>query len=172
MDEKEFKKLVDKKKYQVFVFTSPVPIPFCFAVHTWFVLCKKGKIDRWEAGRFFFIDKTDNLVRRVFRKARSKTDVFHNFYKNPVLGMNLNPFYHEPRFGNKLIGQIEGSTAEKMIKFIEKSPKIYPYKKLYKLYPGPNSNTYPQWVINHFPQSKLKLPWNAFGKAYAKRIKD
>lgn len=52
MNEEEFSKLINKKKYQVFLFSSPVPIPLNFAIHTWFVINLKGKIHRWEFGSF------------------------------------------------------------------------------------------------------------------------
>jgi len=43
---------------------------------------------------------------------------------------------------------------------------LNPFRNEYKIYPGPNSNTFIQWVLNHFPNSGLKLPRNAFGKNY------
>jgi len=71
------------------------------------------------------------------------------------------------RYPSKIIGQIDGkkkSIAEKMANFILKKSKEYPFRNKYKMYPGPNSNTYTQWVLNYFPNSGLKLPINAFGK--------
>ena len=52
MNQVEFYRLVKKDKYQVFLMASRCPMPFVFALHTWFVLNKKGEIDRWEAGQF------------------------------------------------------------------------------------------------------------------------
>ncbi len=52
-----------------------------------------------------------------------------------------------------------------MVECIENSPHNYPYCGHYS-YIGPNSNTYVQWVLDAFPESGLKLPWNAFGKGF------
>ena len=43
MNEQEFLKLVKNDMYQVFLFSSPVPIPFFFARHCWFVINNKEK---------------------------------------------------------------------------------------------------------------------------------
>jgi len=69
-------------------------------------------------------------------------------------------------WGSTLLGYGEGgegSSTEKMIEFIESSPRTYPYCDTYLL-PGPNSNTYIQWILDRFPEFKAKLPWNGFGK--------
>jgi hypothetical protein len=85
------------------------------------------------------------------------------------------PVKLKDRFRSEIISYVEGgkgSIADKMIKFIEKSEKSYPFTKRYTVIPGPNSNTFIQWIINHFPESGFRLPWNAFGKGYARKIKD
>lgn len=48
MNKHEFFNLIRKDKYQVFLFSSPLPFPFNFAVHTWIVTAKKDKVTRWE----------------------------------------------------------------------------------------------------------------------------
>lgn len=68
----------------------------------------------------------------------------------------------------KIYKKIEGPLAEKMISFVKKSTKNYPYLKRYNFI-GPNSNTYIQWILDNFPEAKTNLPWNAFGKNYKKR---
>ena len=52
-----------------------------------------------------------------------------------------------------------------MIKFIDNSKEIYPFREKYSIF-GPNSNTYAEWVIDHFPESNFKLPKNAYGRYY------
>jgi hypothetical protein len=67
-----------------------------------------------------------------------------------------------------LLGHIEGgsdSLAKKIIDFIETSPQNYIYRDQYSFI-GPNSNTYVQWVMNNFPDFKIKLPRNSFGKNF------
>ncbi len=48
---------------------------------------------------------------------------------------------------------------------IHQSPDNYPYNYLYRYYPGPNSNTYVQWILN---QAKIdhSLSWRGWGKNY------
>lgn len=70
-----------------------------------------------------------------------------------------------------VLHSIEGgkdSTAARMAEFIARSNELYPDPKHYSLI-GPNSNTYAQWVLNHFPEAGMRLPWNSLGKAQAKR---
>lgn len=57
----------------------------------------------------------------------------------------------------------EGSTAEKMVNLIESSPTSYPNCEKYSLF-SPNSNSYVRWVLRQFPEVKLRIPWNTFGK--------
>lgn len=157
MEEKEFLKLVNNAKYQVFLFASRVPHPLGFALHVWIVVGKKGKIKRWDCG----------VIRGKRKQGWGYVHI--DILDKATTGMNKYPHKAEPRYESKLIGKLEGgqgSIAEQMIKFIEKRAKEYPFRNEYKIYPGPNSNTFVQWILNHFPNSGLKLPWNAFGKDY------
>ena len=40
----ELEKLLNKDKYQVFLFTCPAIMPFSFAVHPWLVVNNKGGV--------------------------------------------------------------------------------------------------------------------------------
>lgn len=40
--------LIEKDKYQVLLCSSPANIMVGFAVHTWFLINRKGKLTRWE----------------------------------------------------------------------------------------------------------------------------
>lgn len=155
MSKLEFNKLIDKNKYQVFLFSSPVPIPLNFAAHTWFVINLKGKIHRWEFGLFRGSPHPNGI------------GILKDFLK-PIEGMNIYPWKSNPKFNSKLIDFIEGgekSIAKDLALFIEKKSNSYPLKDIYKLL-SPNSNSYVSWVLNKFPNSGLKLPFNAFGKNY------
>lgn len=155
MNDKEFEKLIKKDRYQIFVFSSPVTMPLSFARHIWFVAVEKGKPSRWEI---------------LFLK-EYKTRHWKHLYLNtfsPSKGMRFSVYFNPFNWNSKLIGYIEGkkgSTAHKMNNFLKNSPKKYPFTKKYLLW-GPNSNTFAQWVLNHFPEFKVKLPWNSFGKNY------
>ena len=153
MKEKDFNKLIKKNKYQVFLFSSPIPFPLNFAQHTWFVINLKGKIHRWEFGKFRGSPHKNNI------------GVLKDFF-NPTKGMNTYLWKDNPRFKSKLIKQIEGgenSIAKQMALFIEKNSNKYPLKKVYSLTKA-NSNSFIKWIINKFPKSNFKLPFNAFGK--------
>ncbi len=152
---KNYNKLINPKKYQVFLFVCPGNIPFNFASHPWFVLNKKGNISRWEV-----------LFRKKIRK-ESWGHLYKNFFP-PFRGIEIFPFLQKYSWKRKFLGYIEGdknSSAYKAIKFIEKTKDKYPYNHKYFL-TGPNSNTYAQWVLDNFPEFRVKLPCNSFGKNY------
>ena len=155
MDERAFLKFVNKNKYQVFIFSSPVPIPLNFAVHTWFVINLRGQIHRWEFGYFRGSPK------------ENKIGMLKDFFR-PTVGMNFYFWKAEPRFCSRLVDFIEGgdsSVARELALFIEEKSYSYPLKDTY-MFKGPNSNTYMQWVLDKFPDSNLKLPFNALGRGY------
>jgi len=159
MNAKEFDSLIKKDKYQIFIFTSLCSIPLSFARHPWFIVNKKGAISRWEV---------------LFRKHLSGTNWGH-LHKDsaPSLrGIEIIPYLGMFYWSETLLATIEGaenSTAEKMIELIENSPKNYPYCNDYSLV-GANSDTYAQWILDHFPELNIKLPWNCFGKNFKRRI--
>lgn len=152
----KLKDILNENKYQVFLFSCPANFPYFFSSHTWLVVNTKGEISRWETG--------------LLKRKRANSWGHLNRDLNPAtLGIDVFPFVLDKlRWGSKLLNFIEGdknSLASEMTDFILKSPKNYPFKNKYHLL-GPNSNTYPQWVIDHFPESGLSLPWNAIGKNY------
>jgi hypothetical protein len=148
--------LIKKDKYQVFLVVCPANLPFSFAIHPWFVINQKGVVSRWEV---LFSKRKNNLSFGYLNK---------NAFP-PFQGIGIFPFFQKYLkffWKGKILFSIEGgenSTAFHMAKYIEQSNKNYPYTQKYSL-TGPNSNTYVQLVINRFPQSKMKLPWNAFGE--------
>jgi len=95
----------------------------------------------------------------------------HKDFYQPALGTQVFFFSQKPVWKEvTILGCIEGgegSPAHKMLECIEHSPLNYPYGTPYRLR-GPNSNTYVQWALDQFPDSGLRLPWNAFGKDYGK----
>ncbi len=157
-----FEHLIDKNKYQVFIFSSPSPIPLCFARHTWFVVNKMGALDRYE----------------IFHKkdAKSPNPACTNngyLYKNyfaPFQGIEMF-FYDEQRFWDAHFEcELKGDQdlIKSIVATIEDSFATYPYTNKYNLL-GPNSNSYPIWILNKFPEIKVRLPYNAIGKNFFKR---
>lgn len=136
--------------------TCPAHFPFIFAIHPWFVINRKGVVSRWG----------------ISFKKHSRALSWGYLNKNirpPFDGIEIFSFVRGTWKG-KVLSSIEGdqgSLAEKMTKLIDQSNTQYPYTREYSL-TGPNSNTYIQWVLNKFPESQMKLPWNAFYKNYSK----
>ncbi len=71
-------------------------------------------------------------------------------------------------FGRRpqLIAEIRGKGGDDIIRKIDRAARRYPYQHTYKVYPGPNSNTFTAWVARHVPEMRLDLPPTAIGKDY------
>ncbi len=141
-------------EYQIFIFTCPAQRPFNFVIHPWIVAVNNGVITRWE------------IVHRKYKGKERFGYVYKNFYSNPTQGLKKS-IYEIDNWNVKIIGSVSGnkeSLSKRIIDLVE-SPSAYPYKDKYKFF-GPNSNTYVSWILQQFPESNIKLPWNAFGKNY------
>lgn len=147
---------IDNSKYQVFIYGSKAHLPFIFACHSWVVLNKKGTISRWEV---------------IFRRNKNKDlGYLHIDDLPPFRGISIIPFMNRVFSKGRMLGYIEGesgSVVEQIINFVEQSKSTYPYLNKYFLL-GPNSNTYIQWILNKFPELKVKLSWHFIGKGYNK----
>jgi hypothetical protein len=62
---------------------------------------------------------------------------------------------------------IKGVKANQLIPKISDAIARYPWANEYTLFPGPNSNTFPQWVGLQIPELGLELPFRAIGSGYA-----
>lgn len=73
-------------------------------------------------------------------------------------------------FGEKprLLVGYQGSQAGRLITRVEAAVREYPWKNHYRVFPGPNSNSFTAWVAEQVPELKLKLPWTAIGQSYVK----
>ncbi|MEI6396457.1 MAG: DUF3750 domain-containing protein [Candidatus Taylorbacteria bacterium] len=158
MNLSEFNSLVQPDKYQVFLFSSPCSFPISFFSHNWFVTNNRGKIHRFEVWSY------KKRVTPIY--GHMTIDFYPPNVGTTVLPGSSNNL-NKRRFESRLVGSITGdneSLAQSMVDFIENKHTEYPFKFKYHFIPGPNSNTFIQWVLNHFPDSGLKLPRNAFGK--------
>jgi hypothetical protein len=59
---------------------------------------------------------------------------------------------------------LRGAEAEDLIPRIEAASACYPWPDRYEAWPGPNSNSYIQWIALAVPELGLELPWRAIGK--------
>ncbi len=71
-------------------------------------------------------------------------------------------------FGNRpeLLADVRGSEAARAIEKVLKAVETYPYANEYRLWPGPNSNTFTAYVARHVPELRLQLPVTAIGKDF------
>lgn len=74
-------------------------------------------------------------------------------------------------YGNRpeLIGKAEGAAAEALIPRIEAAIAAYPHNGYggYKVWPGPNSNTFVAHILSEVPELDVTLPPTAIGKDWA-----
>lgn len=71
-------------------------------------------------------------------------------------------------FGNRpeLLGELRGPAAVTVIEKIEAAVEAYPYATTYRIWPGPNSNTFTAFVLRDAPELRIDLPPTAIGKDY------
>lgn len=68
-----------------------------------------------------------------------------------------------------LLGELRGAAAEAAIPKIAAAAASYPFAGEYRVWPGPNSNTFAAWVARAVPELRLDLPSTALGKDYLGR---
>lgn len=71
---------------------------------------------------------------------------------------------HDPQ----LIASFEGAAAEAMIPRIQAAIARYPYANSgdYRVWPGPNSNTFVAYILSAVPEAQVALPPTAVGKDF------
>lgn len=71
-------------------------------------------------------------------------------------------------FGSRprLLGEVRGIAAARAIAGLWRAAKSYPYGQEYRLWPGPNSNTFIAHLLRETPDLRVELPPTAVGKDY------
>jgi hypothetical protein len=71
-------------------------------------------------------------------------------------------------FGNRpeLLADRRGAGVDELIDRIEAAVGSYPWKATYRVWPGPNSNTFAAHVLRAAPELRVDLPPTAIGKDY------
>ena len=69
---------------------------------------------------------------------------------------------HPPRLVKELRGPAAASAIPKILEAVD----AYPYPRHYRLWPGPNSNTFTAFVVRRVPELGAELPVTAIGKDY------
>lgn len=66
----------------------------------------------------------------------------------------------------ELLSDIRGPGVDDVIARIDKAVVEYPYADTYRVWPGPNSNTFVAFVLRAVPEVRADLPPTAIGKDY------
>jgi len=66
----------------------------------------------------------------------------------------------------ELLADIRGDGADDVITRIEAAVASYPYADIYRVWPGPNSNTFVAHLLRAAPELRADLPATAIGKDY------
>ena len=71
-------------------------------------------------------------------------------------------------FGNRpqLLADRRGEGVDELITRIEAAVASYPYADTYRVWPGPNSNTFVAHLLRAAPELRADLPATAIGKDY------
>ncbi|MDE0056138.1 MAG: DUF3750 domain-containing protein [Gammaproteobacteria bacterium] len=115
------------------------------AVHTW-ITAKRANADEYE--RFEIIGWLLRRGESALSRRRGNPDA-EWFSNRPVL-----------------LADVRGDDVDAVIDKLEAAIDAYPYKREYKTWPGPNSNTFTAFVARRVPELRLDLPPTAIGKDY------
>lgn len=133
---------------------AKIPWIGTIAYHYWFVILRDDRSDRWEVWQ-----------RKTVKSYHPKHFNWGHLHCNLM----------SPRAGvgngsSWLVAQWTDQDAIDLAYLIESTPTRYPHSDRYCLWPGPNSNTYVQWVLNHTPftdsHHRSLLSWQGWGKNF------
>jgi hypothetical protein len=85
---------------------------------------------------------------------------------NVVVASNRSPDGYWFGARPELLSDVRGEGVNRIIDDIEAAVRSYPYANRYRVWPGPNSNTFIAWVLRHAPKLHADLPATAIGKDY------
>jgi len=120
-----------------------------FAIHTW-VATKAS-------------NESDYTIHQVigWRQRRGR----------PVLSISegdpARPWYGSPAV---LLHDVRGTDAETLVERIRQAVRDYPYPREYRMWPGPNSNSFVAWIGLEVPELGLELPAKAIGQSWMKSV--
>src|SRR5687768_8522574 len=66
----------------------------------------------------------------------------------------------------ELLADVRGAGVDALIARIGRAVADYPYPDSYRIWPGPNSNTFTAFVLRQVPELRADLPAHAIGKDY------
>ena len=116
-----------------------------FAIHTW-VATRAENEDEF------------TIHQIIGWRLRNTPTALHTSQGNP----------DKPWFGSApvLLHEVTGSRANDMVGQVRGAVSSYPYAGTYTMWPGPNSNSFTQWIALEVPELGLELPFKAIGKGW------
>ena len=133
---------------KVELWAAKIPgLPGIFADHYWLLVLRgvesshNQTCDRWE----------------IWQHPHQNSSCWGHLHKNL-----LDPYQGVGNGQSRLIQKWLNDDALLMVKKIESSPSNYPFIQRYRYWPGPNSNTFAQWVVS----DKMELGARAIGKSF------
>ena len=136
---------------------SETSLPIRLATHVWIVTVYNGIINRWD-------------ILHKEQPAEKCVGHLHKNFQKPFQGLPKYYFENKEHWNSSLVGFVSGkkeSVAHTVFTFVEKQITTYQYTTSYVMLPGPNSNSFVQWVIDSF-SLPIVLPATALGKNYFK----
>lgn len=67
----------------------------------------------------------------------------------------------------RVLADRRGPGVDELIDQIDQAARSYPWPNAYRVFPGPNSNTFTAWIARAVPGLRLDLPLSAIGSGYA-----
>ena len=116
-----------------------------FAIHTWIAAKRTGESTYTV---YDVVGWREHHGQPVLRIARDVPDRYW--------------FGEKPR----ILKEHRGAGVDVLIDAVDKAAHDYPWKTTYKVFPGPNSNTFTAWVGKQVPELELDLPFSAIGSGY------
>jgi hypothetical protein len=83
-----------------------------------------------------------------------------------VMVTNRNPDSRWFGAAPELLAELRGEAAAPLVTRIREAVERYPWAGTYRVWPGPNSNTFTAFVLREVPELRVDLPATAIGKDY------
>ncbi|MFA6686858.1 MAG: DUF3750 domain-containing protein [Desulfuromonas sp.] len=119
-----------------------------FAVHTWIAAKPQG------ANTYTVYEVIGWRQRQGLPVVRIEEDIPDRYW-----------YGEKPR----LLQEHRGPDAAHLVKALDAAARTYPWPDEYRVFPGPNSNTFTAWIGREVPELGLDLPFSAIGSGYIAR---
>ncbi len=66
----------------------------------------------------------------------------------------------------RLLKEVRGCGVDALIAAVDRAARTYPWPETYRIFPGPNCNSFTAWMAAEVPELGLVLPSTAIGSGY------